>query len=118
MAYITPDFRNSINKHQASVAKDKTGKCPKQTTMQHDDAYFMDAYFAHIHCVTPIVDEEGFRSKYARGGDQQPAWLALLNMALALRSLSASEPDETLHKTFYTKAYLGCKPTRRVGSWV
>jgi len=72
--------------------------------MQHDEAYFMDAYFAHIHCVTPIVDEEEFRSKYVRGGDQQPAWLALLNMVLALGSISTSEPDETLHKTFYAKA--------------
>ena len=105
MAYIAPDFRNSINKYQASVAEDKTGKCPKQTTIQHDEAYLMDAYFAHIHCVTPIVDEEEFRSKYVRGGDQQPAWLALLNMVLALGSISTSEPDETLHKTFYAKAY-------------
>ncbi|OBT83702.1 hypothetical protein VE02_08278 [Pseudogymnoascus sp. 03VT05] len=105
MAHIVPDFRNSIKKYQASVVEDKTGKCPKQTIIQYDEAYFINAYFAHIHCVTPIVDEEEFRSKYARGGDKQSPWLALLNMVLAIGSISTSEPDETSHKTFYEKAY-------------
>jgi hypothetical protein len=105
MAYIAPDFRNSINTYQASIAEDKSGKSPKQTVIHHDEAYLIDAYFAHIHCVTPIVNEEEFRSKYARGGTKQAAWLALLNMVLAMGSVSTSDPDETSHKVFYARAY-------------
>jgi hypothetical protein len=107
MAHIAPDFRSSIKKYQASVAEDKTagGKYSEQTTVQHDEAYLINAYFAHIHCVTPIIDEEEFRAKYSRGGDQQSPWLALLNMVLAIGSISTSEPDETSHKTFYATAY-------------
>jgi hypothetical protein len=105
MAHITPDYHNLIKHYQASVAEEKTRKCVKQSTVQHDEAYLIDAYFAHIHCVTPIVDEEDFRSKYSRGGDQESPWLALFNMVLAIGTISTSEPDETSHRTFYAKAY-------------
>jgi hypothetical protein len=108
MAHTAPDFRSSIRKYQASVGEDKPAgsRYSEHTGVQHDKACLINAYFAHIHCVTPIVDEEEFRAKYSRGGDQQSPWLALLNMVLAIGSISTSEPDETSHKTFYETAYL------------
>lgn len=105
MAHIAPDFRNSINNYQSSATDgDKQGKCPREATIQNDEVY-INAYFSHIHCVTPIVDEQDFRSKYSRSDDQQSPWLALLNMVLAIGSISTPEPDETSHKTFYARAY-------------
>jgi hypothetical protein len=104
MAYVTPGFRTSIQQHQASIASDKAGECPRREIIQYDEGQLIDAYFAHIHCVTPIIDESDFRSTYSCGGDQRPQWLALLNMVFAMGSISTSEPDEQSHKMYYAKA--------------
>ncbi|PQE10643.1 hypothetical protein CJF32_00009733 [Rutstroemia sp. NJR-2017a WRK4] len=106
IAYITPGFRMSIQQHQASIASDKAGECPRREIIQYDEGQLIDAYTAHnsMYCVTPIIDESDFRSGYSCRGDQRPHWLALLNMVFAMGSISTSEPDEQSHKIYYAKA--------------
>jgi hypothetical protein len=105
MMHISPGFRSSIDKFQSSIVEDKNVEGGNQIATQNDEVHLINAFFTHIHCITPIVDEENFRSKYAQGGDQQSPWLALLNMVLAIGSVSTSEPDETSQKIFYARAY-------------
>jgi hypothetical protein len=105
MMHVSPGFRGSIDKFQSSIVEDKNVEGGNQIATQNDEVHLINAFFTHIHCITPIVDEEDLKSKYAQGGDQQSPWLALLNMVLAIGSVSTSEPDETSQKIFYARAY-------------
>ncbi|KAE9369807.1 hypothetical protein N431DRAFT_560544 [Stipitochalara longipes BDJ] len=105
MMHISPGFRSAVDKFQPSTVENKNVEGCNQISTQKDEVDLINAYFTHIHCITPIVDEEEFRSKYAQGGDQQSPWLGLLNMVLAIGSVSTSEPDETSQKIFYARAY-------------
>lgn len=105
MAYIAPEFRASIQKHQASASEANATRNINRTALQTDEPTLINAYFEHLHCITPIVDETEFRAKYARRDDQKPPWLALLNMVLTMGSLATKEPDEKTHSLFYARAY-------------
>lgn len=105
MMHISPGFRSSIDKFQSSIVEGEIIAGGNDISTQNDEGYIIDAFFTHIHCVTPIVDEGEFRSRYSQRVDQQSQWLALLNMILAIGSVSTSEPDETSQKTFYARAY-------------
>jgi hypothetical protein len=105
MAYIAPEFRASVQKHQTTVSEHNAARTVRHNTVQPDESTLINAYFTHLHCITPIVDEADFRAKYARGDDQKSPWLALLNMVLTMGSLATSEPDEKTHSIFYARAY-------------
>lgn len=105
MAYISPEFRTSTQKPQPSATVANLARSMNHTTLQTDEPTLINAYFAHMHCITPIVDEADFRAKYARRDDQRSPWLALLNMVLTMGSLATSDPDEKTHSIFYAKAY-------------
>ena len=64
-------------------------------------------YFDTAHGITPLLDEGDFRATYAAGNRQDKSWLALLNMVLALGSISSG--STSLHTHYYnqTRAYLG-----------
>lgn len=59
-----------------------------------EEQRLIDAYFAAIHVFAPIIHEPSFRSKYliSHGTHDRP-WLALLNMVLALGSVTSSAGD-------------------------
>lgn len=105
MAYIAPDFQTSIQNHQGGIPEQIDSKSYKPPPSQTDEPTLINAYFTHLHCITPIVDEGEFRAKYARHDDQKSPWLALLNMVLTMGSLATSEPDEKTHSIFYARAY-------------
>jgi hypothetical protein len=105
MAYISPEFRTSTQRHQASATEASSVASTNRAVIQTDEPTLINAYFAHLHCITPIVDEADFRTKYARREDQRSPWLALLNMVLTMGSLATSEPDEKTHSIFYARAY-------------
>lgn len=105
MMHIAPQFRNAVDKYQSSIVEGKNGGDGHQVSTRKDEKDLINAYFTNIHCATPIIDEEEFRSKYSQGDDRQPPWLGLLNMVLAIGSVSTSEPDETSQKVYYARAY-------------
>lgn len=64
-------------------------------------------YFDTAHGITPLLDEDDFRATYAAGERKDNSWLALLNMVLALGSISSG--STSLHAHYYnqTRSYLG-----------
>lgn len=64
-------------------------------------------YFDTAHGITPLLDEDDFRATYAAGNRNDKSWLALLNMVLALGSISSG--STSLHTHYYnqTRSYLG-----------
>ena len=63
----------------------------------------IDAYFAHIQGVVPILDEAEFRDTWARGLRNDRPWLALLNMVFVLGSLAVGDSDES-SSIYYARA--------------
>ncbi len=63
----------------------------------------IDAYFAHIQGVVPILDETEFRETWASGQRSDRPWLALLNMVLVLGSLAVGDSDES-SSIYYARA--------------
>ncbi|KAJ4204912.1 hypothetical protein NW759_014722 [Fusarium solani] len=63
---------------------------------------YIGFYFEHIHAITPLVDEESFRSTFATGDGQSPAWLGLCNMVLTLGSIASG--SDTAHIHYYNRA--------------
>jgi hypothetical protein len=59
-------------------------------------------YFDTVHGITPLLDEADFRATYAAGIRQDKSWLALLNMVLALGSISSG--STSLHTHYYNQA--------------
>lgn len=59
-------------------------------------------YFDTVHGITPLLDENEFRSTYAAGQRQDRSWLALLSMVLALGAISSG--SASLHTYYYNKA--------------
>lgn len=103
IAHISPKFRSRIQQKTSLVVPEEN--TPNDIPAPRaDERTLIDAYFEHIHCITPIIDEAEFRTRYADGDDGAP-WQALLNMVLAMGSIATSEPDEETHVTFYSKAY-------------
>lgn len=64
----------------------------------------IDSYFAHIHLLMPMVDEDQFRHCYLYSIRKDSPWLGLLNMVLALGSLASSTCDNEEHIAFYQRA--------------
>ncbi|EQB56554.1 fungal specific transcription factor domain-containing protein [Colletotrichum gloeosporioides Cg-14] len=67
----------------------------------------IEFYFEHIHPITPILNEDDFRTTYAAGNRHDDSWLALLNMAFTLGSVASG--SDTLHVQYYkqARAHLG-----------
>jgi hypothetical protein len=64
-------------------------------------------YFDTAHGITPLLDEDDFRAKYTAGERKDKSWLALLNMVLALGSISSGSTFWHTHYYNQTRSYLG-----------
>lgn len=73
---------------QAPMASPAT---PARISSYREEQRLIDAYFAGIHVFAPIIHEPSFRNKYLTSPTSQDrSWLALLNMVLALGSVTSS----------------------------
>jgi hypothetical protein len=68
------------------------------------EASFVDAYFAHVHVLVPMVDEPSFRKNFIDNVRQDAPWTALMNMILALGSIAALTSQDTIHTYYYHRA--------------
>lgn len=86
-----------------------SGHSSRPTEPSHDLQSLVDAYFAHIHPKTPIVDEATFRQTLASGARKDSPWLALLNIIYALGSIALTTSDSFADLPFYNaaKSHLG-----------
>lgn len=64
----------------------------------------IDAYFAHIHVLMPMIDEDQFWHTWLYGERRDSPWLALLNMVLALGSLASGTADSEEHIAYFKRA--------------
>lgn len=67
------------------------------------EAPSINAYFAHVQGVVPLLDEIEFRQSWARGNRHDRPWLALLNMVLAMGSLAIGDSDDS-SRIYYARA--------------
>lgn len=82
---------------------------PSRVSSYREEQRLIDAYFAGIHVFAPIIHEPSFRNKYLTSrGSHDRSWLALLNMVLALGSVTSSTGDSTEDLQYYhhAKQYL------------
>ncbi|KAJ6000590.1 hypothetical protein N7481_000999 [Penicillium waksmanii] len=74
-----------------------------------EEQRLIDAYFAKIHVFAPVIHEPSFRSRYLNHqGTTDRSWLALLNIVLALGSItsSAGDSEEDLQYFHLAQQYL------------
>ena len=64
----------------------------------------IESYFNHVHVLMPMIDEDDFWHTYLYGERKDSAWLALLNMVMALGSLSMSTADNEEHITYFQRS--------------
>ncbi|KFY13974.1 hypothetical protein V492_02936 [Pseudogymnoascus sp. VKM F-4246] len=69
-----------------------------------DEQTSINAYFSHIHSITPLLDETEFRKTWIRGQRSDVPWVVLLNMVMALGSLSTGEPNDQSHGIYFLRA--------------
>ncbi|GJN69018.1 hypothetical protein PLICBS_003064 [Purpureocillium lilacinum] len=103
------------------AAKEHTAQCaralvanpapapPAQPVLGRDPALSIlreqrciDFYFEYIHPITPLLDEQDFRTQHASGARQDGSWMGLLNMVCALGSIASG--SEGLHEQYYRQA--------------
>lgn len=84
-------------------------KTPSRISSYREEQRLIDAYFAGIHVFAPIIHEPSFRNKYLTSQTSQDrSWLALLNMVLALGSVTSSpgNSDEDFQYYHLAQQYL------------
>ena len=64
----------------------------------------IESYFSHVHVLMPMIDEDQFWHNYLYGERKDSPWLALLNMVMALGSLSGSTCDNEDHIGYFQRA--------------
>ncbi|CAK7214946.1 hypothetical protein SCUCBS95973_002309 [Sporothrix curviconia] len=77
---------------------------PQQQQQQQplEEETAINAYFAHVHGIVPLLDEAHFRDQWRRGQRCDRPWLALLNMVLVLGALAFG--DEHSSHVYYQRA--------------
>lgn len=107
IAVICPD----IMKHSSLTAPNSPfGKSERSVNLQNSttpsretEVLYVDAYFDHFHHIIPMINEHQFRHKFESGSDDL-AWLALMNMVLAMGSIAKETCLESTHAIFYQRA--------------
>lgn len=64
----------------------------------------IESYFAHVHVLMPMIDEDQFWHTWLYGERKDSPWLALLNIVLALGSLASGTVDSEDHIAYFKRA--------------
>lgn len=90
----------AINQPQSQASLAPFGQNPSLSLLKEQRC--IEFYFEHIHGITPLLDEQEFRRKYASGTCQDTSWLGLLNMVFVLGSIASG--SDSLHEEYYHQA--------------
>ena len=109
-----PVARTSVSRSYIETAQPSRSNSPYPAQMRSSDPNWLppvdvgqkliDLYFAHVHVLMPMVDENEFRDTYLYRVRRDSPWLALLNMVFALGSLAGSTSDNQDHIYFYQRS--------------
>ncbi|KAL2828380.1 fungal-specific transcription factor domain-containing protein [Aspergillus pseudoustus] len=94
----SPEAWKSLSVHEGQDSPGSTGI---------DELSMINAYFTHVHPITPMVDEVDFRQRYTEGGvlgNHASSWLALLNMVLAMGCFAADYGQFNKRHVLYKRA--------------
>jgi hypothetical protein len=72
-----------------------------------DELSLINAYFLHVHPITPMIDEVEFRQRFADGAvpeTHKTSWLALFNMVLAMGCFASDDSQFSKHHFLYKRA--------------
>ncbi|KIV78181.1 hypothetical protein PV11_09924 [Exophiala sideris] len=83
------------------ASQNKTPHAPKTII---DEQTCIEAYFEHVQGIIPLLDEDEFRNHWVQGVRCDSAWLALLNMVLALGAVAAGGPGDKSDDFYYSRA--------------
>ncbi|KAF7195706.1 Lactose regulatory protein LAC9 [Pseudocercospora fuligena] len=102
-----------VQAQEDESAEPSRSSTPPPHTLDQDPHYLppadigeklIDSYFAHIHVLMPMIDEDHFRQSYLYGSRRDSPWLTLLNMVFALGCLASSTCDNEGHMAYYQRA--------------
>ncbi|RHZ57392.1 putative C6 transcription factor [Aspergillus thermomutatus] len=105
--WVNPESiaRPSTTTPSRSSRGEKTNSLISPSTQsQASDLQLIDAYFNFIHPSMPLIDETEFRQTYISNTRRDEHWLALVNMVLALGSISLYPSDDTSHLAYCKRA--------------
>ncbi|KAF2216574.1 hypothetical protein CERZMDRAFT_81650 [Cercospora zeae-maydis SCOH1-5] len=77
---------------------------PQELPPADEGNRLINSYFAHVHVLMPMIEEDSFRHSYLFGSRRDHSWLGLLNMVLALGSLASTTCTNEEHMVYYQRA--------------
>jgi hypothetical protein len=110
---IAPEPRNqqytsqspSTSQRSGSVRSPETScKTPSAIVVTDRVSALIDSYFDWVHPATPILNEANFRNCATSGARNDPQWLCLFNMVLALGSIGLTKTESKEHLSYYHAA--------------
>ncbi|KAH8701549.1 fungal-specific transcription factor domain-containing protein [Talaromyces proteolyticus] len=102
-------YSTTISSIMLELRGEKENILPKASHPVYcDEKYLIDGYFLYFHPTAPIIDEVTFRNTYLRQQRNDPRWLSLLNIVLALGSISVTPANNKDHYFYYqrSKSYI------------
>ncbi|KAL4867162.1 fungal-specific transcription factor domain-containing protein [Aspergillus spectabilis] len=106
-AHLSPRIRQVVPPISEMWKASIVQAAPESTSFSGiDELSLINAYFLHVHPVTPMVDEVDFRQRYSEGGvpDNNQAWLALFNMVLAMGCFASDSAQFNKRNIVYERA--------------
>ncbi|KAE8549647.1 hypothetical protein EYB25_008169 [Talaromyces marneffei] len=103
IAWLHPE----LNSHLSHVPKDQRQHHRRSSIsagLPPSDLQLLDAYFDNFQPFSPLLDEETCRSTFLSGRRKDNRWLALLNIILALGSITAAGVDNHNHRTYFERS--------------
>lgn len=110
---VAPIARQFLAQSYIETALPSRSNTPPPMVRQPDPNYLpsadvghnlIESYFARIHVLMPMIDEEQFWHTYLYGERKDSPWLALLNMVFALGSLASSTCDNEENIAYFQRA--------------
>lgn len=101
IAWLHPELNSHLSskKQRQHHHRSSIPAGPPPTELQ-----LLDAYFENFQPFSPLVDEEICRSAFMSGRRKDDRWLALLNIILALGSITTAGVDSHSHQTYFDRS--------------
>ncbi|KAL3454835.1 fungal-specific transcription factor domain-containing protein [Aspergillus insuetus] len=106
IGHLSPRVRQAVPTSPEAWKSSSVHEYDSPGSSDIDELSMINAYFTHVHPVTPMVDEVDFRQRYTEGGvsgSYASSWLALFNMVLAMGCF-ASDTQFSKRHILYKRA--------------
>lgn len=109
IAHLSPRIRQVVPPSLETLKSPvPTGESPESNVSADiDELSLINAYFLHVHPITPMIDEADFRRRFADGEvpeNSKTPWLALFNMVLTMGCFAEDNSQFSKHHFLYKRA--------------